>query len=109
MKRASKFGNIKTVVDGIEFSSKKEARRYGELQLLAKAGEIDGLSLQPKFPLKVNGSLVCSYIGDFQYWDRKTASDVVEDVKSEATRKNRAYRIKVKLLKALHGISVVEV
>lgn len=109
MTRSAKYGNIPMVVDGLNFSSKKEARRYGELRLLERAGEIDELETQPKFPLKVNGELVCTYIADFAYKNLKTGLRVIEDVKSEATRKNRAYRIKIKLLRALEGVQVVEV
>jgi len=104
----SKYGAVKTVVGSETFDSRKEARRIGELRLLERAGEITALRLQPKFPLEVNGKLVCTYIGDAAYHD-KDGSLVIEDVKSEATRKNRAYRIKVKLLAALHGIVVREV
>lgn len=110
----SKYGNRKTVVDGVEFASAKEARRYGELKLLERAGKIADLALHPKFPLKVNGKLVCTYIADFAYYDRHPSGAVhaqinVEDVKSEATRKNRAYRIKNKLFAALMGFSIQEV
>lgn len=103
-----KFGNRKTEVDGITFDSLKEARRYGELKLLERAGEISGLELQPKFPLTVNGQLVCTYRGDFSYRD-KAGNRVIEDVKSPATRAHPVYRIKAKLLRAVYGIDVTEV
>lgn len=103
-----KFSNIKTEVDGLKFASRKEARRYGELKLLEKAGEISGLEIQPKFPMVVNGQLVCTYVADFAYRS-KAADRVVEDVKSPATRAHPVYRIKAKLLKAVHGLDVVEV
>lgn len=104
--RRTKFGNIRTEVDGIKFDSRAEARRYNELKLLDRAGEIEHLGLQPKFDLTVNGHLVCRYIADFSYWSR--GYRVIEDVKSKAT-KTPQYRIKVKLLKALTGIEVREV
>jgi hypothetical protein len=111
--KGSKYGNVKVTIDGVEFSSKKEAARFGALRLMERAGEIQQLELQPKFPLKVNGKLVCSYVGDFAYrWVTPLGEHdalVVEDVKSPITRKNRAYRIKVKLLAALTGIVVKEV
>lgn len=47
----SKYGNRKTVVNGIEFDSRKEAVRYQELRLLERAGKISGLRLQEKFVL----------------------------------------------------------
>jgi hypothetical protein len=40
--KRAKYGAEPTVVDGIRFDSKKEAARYQELKLLAKAGEIQG-------------------------------------------------------------------
>jgi len=103
---ATKFRNIPTEVDGIKFDSKAEARRYNELKLLERAGEIEHLGLQPKFDLTVNGHLVCRYIADFNYWLRGTR--IVEDVKSKVTRTPQ-YRIKIKLLRALTGIEVREV
>lgn len=49
MKR--KYGNRKTVIDGIHFPSKLEAARYQQLKLLELAGQITGLELQPRFEL----------------------------------------------------------
>ena len=48
----SKYGAIRTTVDGVTFASKAEARRYAELKLLEQAGEIKGLELQPKFDIE---------------------------------------------------------
>lgn len=105
-----KFGNIKTTVDGIEFASKREARRYQELRLLERAGEIADLQLQPKFPLEVNGQKIGSYIADFSYHPTfrgaTMAQLVVEDAKGVRTP---VYNIKKKLVRALHGVDVVEV
>jgi len=107
--RRSKYGNKPTEVDGVTFSSKKEARRYGELKLLHRAGEIFDLQVQPRFPLDVNGQPICAYVGDFAYRKAGQAALTVEDVKSPVTRKNPVYRLKIKLLKAVRGIEVVEV
>lgn len=105
----SKFRNTKTVIDGIAFASKKEAARYIDLRLLQAAREIVELQVQPTFRLEVNGQLVCKYVADFSHRDPITGALTVEDVKSPITRKHPVYRIKVKLLKALTGLSVVEV
>lgn len=105
---ASKFGNEPTVVDGMRFASKAEARRYGWLKIAQFAGEITDLECQPRFPLKVEGSLICTYVADFRYTDARTGFKVVEDVKSDPTR-TPIYKLKAKLLKALHGIDIVEV
>lgn len=105
--KRAKFRNVKTVVDGVTFDSKKEAKRYGELKALEGAGAISELRLQVAFPLYVNGSLVCEYVADFVYREKNVR--VVEDVKSAFTRKNPVYRIKRKLMAALNGIDIREV
>ena len=40
-----KYGNKKIEIDGVKFDSKKEAKRYGYLQLLEVLGEIKDLEL----------------------------------------------------------------
>ncbi len=79
----SKYGAVRTTVDGRPFHSKAEARRYSELLLLGQAGAIRNLELQPRFPLHVNGMLIGLYIADFRYQERDAFGerDVVEDVK----------------------------
>lgn len=106
MKRRSKYGAIRTAVDGKVFASKREANRYLELKMLAKANEIEKLELQPRFKLIVSGIHIATYVADFQYICRKTGERVTEDCKGFKTP---VYRIKKKLVKAIHGIDVVEV
>ena len=109
-RRQHKYRAQPTKVDGIRFDSKAEARRYGELKMLQQANEIADLEIQPKFSIDVNGKHICDYIADFRYRNvRYDQGVVVEDVKSEPVRKNRAYRLKVKLMAAVHGISITEV
>ena len=43
-----KYNNVKTVIDGKKFDSKKEAKRYQELQLLKCAGEVVDFFCQPE-------------------------------------------------------------
>ena len=82
-----KYGNRKTVIDGIKFDSKAEAERYKELKILEKAGLIKKLILQPEFLLqdkfKYNGKTerAVKYIADFKYFDVAKGVYVVEDVK----------------------------
>ena len=104
--KPSKYRNVKTVVDGITFDSKAEAKRYGELRLMLDAGEIEDLTMQPRYQLDVNGVKVCSYVGDFLYRDVARDRWILEDVKGVKTP---AYRLKRKLMIAVHGIEVVEV
>jgi len=105
-KRASKYAAIPTVVDGIRFASKREAKRYSELLLLLRAGNIVELELQPKFPCVVNGEKVCDYIADFAYLGPDGVR-VVEDAKGVKTP---VYRLKKKLVESLYpNVKIVEV
>lgn len=89
------------------FDSSKEGKRAFQLSVLERTGEISELSTQPKFPIIINGMVVCEYWGDFMYRDR-AGRWVIEDTKSVQTRKLRAYRIKAKLMKALYGVEITE-
>ncbi len=108
MKSALKYKNVPTEVDGIRFASKKEARRYGELKLLEKAGEIRDLKLQPRYPLSTDMKRLGYYVADFCYC-MKSGAVVVEDVKSPATRKNPLYRWKKRHFEAEYCIPITEV
>lgn len=104
-KRASKYGAKAVVVDGERIASKAEARRWAELRVLERAGEIADLKRQPRFPFKLNGDLMFTYIADFDYRD-KAGRRVVEDVKGVATP---LYKLKKKIIEADAGIIIVEV
>jgi len=102
--KPSKMRNVPTAVDGLEFQSKREANRYGELKLLLHAGEISDLERQVRFKIDVGGIHVCDYIADFVY-GKAHGAVVVEDVKGMRTP---IYRLKRKLMKAVHAIDIVE-
>jgi hypothetical protein len=103
--RPAKFGNVRTVVDNISFASKREAKRYGELKLMLRAGLITDLRLQVRHKLAVNGQHICEYVSDFEYLSR-TGERVVEDSKGMATP---IFLYKQRMMKAIHGIDVVTV
>ena len=94
----NKYRNVKTTIDGIKFDSKAEARRYTELKLLEKAGEITDLKLQPRFILqhsfKHKGKTIraITYMADFQY--SENGKEIVEDVKGVETA---VFKIKKKM------------
>lgn len=94
-------------VDGIVFASGKEAKRYGDLKLLERAGEITHLELQPSFPVLIKGQTFCIYTADFAY--REKGYWIVEDVKSSGTAKDAAYRLRKKAAQLFHDITVREV
>lgn len=120
-----KYGNKKITVNGITFDSHREYRRYCELRLLEKAGQISSLELQKPFELIpaqfeyferygkkgkrlkdgkrcVEKSVV--YKADFSYTEN--GRTVVEDTKGVRTKD---FIIKRKLMLAVYGIRIKEV
>lgn len=103
----NKYHARRVEMDGITFDSQKEANRYNDLKLMQAAGEIQDLKHHVAFPIDVNGMHVCDYEADFVY---QTIGGLrIEDVKSTITRRLPAYRLKRKLMQAVHGIEIVEV
>lgn len=109
--KRSKFGAVKT--DG--FASKKEAKRWGELVLLERGGQIDCLRKQVPYELiprqnGPDGKMIerpCAYIADFVYIvNALERYQVVEDAKGFRTPE---YRIKRKLMLHVHGVRIREV
>lgn len=94
----NKYKNKKVQIDMYVFDSIAESRRYKELALLEKAGEIENLQLQPKFLLqdsfKKNGKTYrkIEYIADFMY--KEKGKVIVEDVKGKETE---VFKLKHKL------------
>ena len=103
-----KYKNIKTIINGITFDSKKEATYYGILKLKQKAGLIDSFKMQVRYDLVVNGIMIGFYKADFVTYKHGKVLEVI-DVKSEMTKKLPVYRLKKKLMKAIYGIDIVEI
>jgi hypothetical protein len=117
-----KYHNKKITRNGVTFDSKKEARRYGELLLLERAGVITDLQRQVEFELiptqreadtiGVRGGvkkgkvieLAVKYVADFVY--KENDKTIVEDTKGFKTKD---YIIKRKLMLYVHGIRIKEI
>lgn len=108
-----------TMPDGtlMHFDSKREARRYMDLWLMQRSGEISGLRTQIRYELipkqvhkdgrKEKG---IDYVADFVY--EQGGETVVEDSKGFRDTSSAAYRLfvmKRKMMLYFHGISVREV
>lgn len=123
---ATKYKNTIITIGSKVFDSKKESKRWQELCLLQRAGQITDLQRQVKFVLiptqyekfprysdKTGKRLKdgirtleqeCSYVADFAYM--KDGKQVVEDTKGVKTKD---YIIKRKLMLHVHGIRIKEV
>lgn len=99
----SKYGNTPTEHDGKRFASTHEAQVYEILRLQCLNGEHLGLGCQVAFYLP--GGV--KYIADFVTLE-PDGSFTVYDAKSEATRKDKVYRLKKRQMKECLGIQIVE-
>lgn len=123
----------KVKLDGIEFDSKREAKRYQELRMLERAGLISNLRTQVRYELipaqyeesdevyrkgkhrgeKKPGKLIersLDYVADFVYIEN--GNEIVEDVKGYKSGKYNPYAIfviKRKLMYYVYKIKIREV
>ena len=109
--------------EGLTFQSRKEYKRYCELQLMEASGLISNLQRQVKYVLIPaqrepdtvgkrggikQGKLIereCAYYADFKY-QLPTGETIVEDTKGVRTPE---YKIKRKLMLYVHNIKIKEV
>lgn len=115
----AKYGNKKVKgfdQDGsvITFDSKREAKRWAELLIRQKAGEIDQLERQISFLFAIDGEHLTyvgsnrkvKYVLDFRYREVETGEWAHEDSKGVRTD---GYKLKQALMDWVHGIEVLEV
>lgn len=108
----SKYGAQPVTVDGIRFDSKREARRWGELQLLEKAGKIRDLKRQVVLKLEGRDGPLLTRTGrrmritlDFGYIEVANERQVYADAKGMATRDYEVRRA----VAAAQGVEIIEV
>lgn len=114
-KKRSKHGSKKVEHDGLTFDSGKELSRWLQLQAMEAAGRITSLQRQVPFVLAPGVKLAgedrkkpdLRYFADATYLENGKL--IVEDVKSEHTRKLRTYRDKKHLMKTLYNIDIREI
>lgn len=109
-KNAAGKNSKRTFAHGFWFDSKKEAKRWGELLLLEKAGQISDLKRQVRIqligrdgPILTPTGRVMVYKADFTY--NEGGQLVVEDAKGYAAD---IYLIKKAIL-AAQGVNVREI
>lgn len=94
--KKSKYGAVKTSVDGQTFDSKKEADYYCELKLRLQSGDIKGFCLQPIFILAPG----LRYKPDFIVFNSDGTTEII-DVKGMKTKeyitKKKVFEDKYKL------------
>lgn len=99
--KRSKYGAVKTSVDGQTFDSQKEADYYCELKLRLQCGDIKGFCLQPIFILAPN----LKYKADFIVFNNDGTSEII-DTKGFKTKE---YIAKKKVLEDKYKLKIKEV
>ena len=126
MIKRSKYGNRKVTIEGINFDSEREAKRYLILKEYQNKGDISDLKLQVVYELipaikelktvalktktiqkEVTIQQAITYRCDFTYI--KDEKLIVEDVKISPKMLPPEYKLKKKLLRYVHGIDIREV
>ena len=98
--KRSKYGAIKTNIDGHTFDSKKEAEFYCNLKLRLQAKEIKGFCLQPVFILAEG----LKYKADFVVFNNDGTTDVI-DIKGFKTKE---YITKKKVFEDKYNLKIIE-
>lgn len=99
--KKSKYGAVKTQIDGHTFDSKKEADYYCELKTRLQAKDIKGFCLQPVFILAPG----LKYKADFIVFNNDNTTEVI-DVKGFKTKE---YITKKKVFEDKFSLEIKEI
>lgn len=103
--RRNKYSNVRTVIDGITFDSKAEARHYCVLKAMENSGLIKMFTRQVRFIIATVGKRTRSYIADFVI----TLNDNTVEVHDVKGFKTPVYQLKKFLMEEKHGIKIIEI
>ncbi len=96
-----KFNAKITELDGIKFSSRREATRYQRLNILKRSGEVLFFLRQTPFHLPGGVKYLCDFM---VFW--KDGNVTIEDVKG---MKTDLYLTKKKLVESIYPVEITEI
>lgn len=102
----NKFGAKWTKTEDGNFASQGELARWNFLKMMQDEGKIRNLRRQIRFKLEINGQLICIYVADHGYrilHCEEFEQETIEDFKGMETPE---FKLKKKLMFAIHGIDV---
>lgn len=107
---ANKYKNKRIVVDGINFQSVKESRRYGVLKIMKLAGEIVDFECQYPFKVYEDGKWMFTYKADFRVEVTPGVFEI-EDVKPLDKKTGKflttsTFNLKKKMVESYFGITI---
>lgn len=107
-KRRSKYNNTRVRYKDRWFDSIYEMNAAKSLEAMRRAKQerdrVVAIEYQVKFPIVVNKAKICDYVADFVVEFADGRIDVI-DAKGMRTA---VYRLKQKMMLAVHGIKIVE-
>jgi hypothetical protein len=111
MKSQNKYRNKRIVVDGINFQSIKESRRYGVLKMMKLAGQIVGFECQYPFKVYEDGKWMFTYKCDFRV-EVAPGVYVIEDVKPLDRRTGKflttsTFKLKKKIVEKNFNVKII--
>ena len=97
----NKYNAKKTIINGIQFDSRRESLIYQNLLNLQNKGIITHLERQKRFEVipKTKTDRAAYYVADYVFYEVETKKWVVADCKSPITKKLPAYVLKRKLMR----------
>ncbi len=95
-------------MDGVVFDSEAEMKRFADLQMLERAGEISDLRRQISYDIEINGQHFCTYTSDHEYLD-KTGTPIIEEFKTEFSKREQAYSLRRRAFELYHNLKVTEI
>ncbi len=108
-RKGSKYRNQKTEYGGRMFDSKKEADYARTLEYLKHAHELKDrvvrVEYQVPFSIKAKNIHISTYFADF----RVTYGDKRQEVIDVKGMKTPVYKLKKRLVEALHNVKIIEV
>lgn len=108
--KSSKFGNVKSEIDGHKFDSKKESEFYGSLKLKKQAGLIKDFKMQVPYNIVVNNIHIANYFLDFEVENNDGTIEYIDikgkDKKTNKFIKTGVFALKKRLVEAIYGIKI---
>jgi len=106
--KTGRYMHKRIVYGGYTFDSKKEYKFYLFLEMLKNRGNIESIEVHKRYPIEVNNVRICDYVTDFvvTYNDGQS---IVYDVKASQKLLTPEYKLKKKLMYAVHKINIIEV
>lgn len=88
------------------FPSKLQARHWDRLLQLQRVGIITKVEHEVRFPLDVNGIHIGDYVADLVCYEKETGKRRVIDTKGGEATQTKDFKIKQRLMLAVHGIEI---